>query len=177
MIGTSFANQQVYSISKQMTTYLKVSDSTFSEIYSIYCAPNIILPFFAGQWIDKYGARKVTACFYTVCIIGNFIYSLGGKYSSWDTMLFGRFIFGIGTETYQTSVSIIVTKWFYDSNLNFAYGIAGISPCIAAVLGGVWSPELFGTQKDPHLGRTLMTGELLIVLCAFLVYPFLNLDQ
>lgn len=116
------------------------------ELYSIYSIPNIILPLFSGQLIDYYGTKVMIFVCFSTSLLGNFIFALGGYYDSWTTILIGRCIFGIGTEIFGTCVYVMLTVWFIESNLNLAYGLNGVAPCIAAILGGYFSPRLFGSM-------------------------------
>jgi MFS family permease len=40
----------------------------FSLLYTVYSIPNVILPFFGGFFVDKFGARACLLVF-TVCIL------------------------------------------------------------------------------------------------------------
>lgn len=68
-------------------------------LYSIYSAPNIILPFFGGILIDKIGVRISIFIFSTILIFGQSIVVIGGYTLSYGTLLAGRCIFGIGSES------------------------------------------------------------------------------
>lgn len=160
-----------------MTKVLKINDAQMGELYSIYCLPNMILPLFAGQIIDYYGTKVMMwACFW-ISLLGNLIFALGGCYNSWTTILIGRCLFGIGCEIFGTCIYVMLTVWFIGSNLNLAYGLNGVAPCIAAILGGYYSPRLFGTSKDPHLGRALLMGVYLTALSVVFLIPMISLDE
>lgn len=118
----------------------------------------------------------VYACFFT-SLIGNFIFALGGYYDDWTTILVGRCIFGIGTEIFGTCVYVMLTVWFIESNLNLAYGLNGVAPCVAAILGGYYSPRLFGTDQNPHLGKALMMGVILTGVSFIFLIPMVHLDE
>jgi MFS family permease len=46
------------------------------------------------------------------CVLGQFVFSMGGLYNFFWLMLVGRVIFGIGGEVLQGSQSTIISKWF-----------------------------------------------------------------
>lgn len=146
-------------------------------MYSVYSFPNMLLPLFAGALVDKYGARVMTAsCFFTL-LVGNLIFAIGGAYNNFHIVLVGRCIFGLGTEVYSNCVSVMLTLWFIDKHLNLAYGLNGIPPSVASILGGIYSPRLFGSEKDPHLGRALFMGFWITLLTVGFLIPMLFLDK
>jgi len=73
-----------------------ITESQFNLLYALYAFPNIIVPLLGGILIDKYGARIILIFTALFCLVGHFIFGLGGKYNSFGIMLFGRIVFGIG---------------------------------------------------------------------------------
>ena len=74
----------------------KISEFQFNLLYALYAFPNVVIPLLGGMMIDKIGARivmMITACF---CVLGHFIFGLGGYQNSFTIMLVGRIVFGIG---------------------------------------------------------------------------------
>lgn len=146
-------------------------------MYSIYAIPNMFLPLFAGQMIDYYGTRVMMLVCFLITLIGNLIFALGGCYDSFTTILVGRCLFGIGSEIFGTCVYVILTLWFLESNLNLAYGLNGVAPCIAAILGGYYTPRLVGSMKDPHLGKALLMGVFVTVISFVFLLPMIAVDK
>ena len=83
---------------------------------------------------------------FMLTLIGNLIFAIGGANDNYHTILVGRFIYGLGSEVYANCVYVMLTIWFREKHLNLSYGINGIPPCIASLLGGIYSPRLFGTE-------------------------------
>lgn len=71
----------------------------------------------------------------------------------------------------------MLTVWFIDKHLNLAYGLNGVAPCIAALMGGYFSPRLFGTTQDPHLGRALFMGVMLTAISLVFLVPMIMVDR
>jgi len=46
----------------------------------------------------------------------------------------------------------------------------------SGMAAGITSPMLFGSAKDPHLGRTLWFGFWLNILCTIFLGPTLYID-
>jgi len=82
-----------------MQEEMDLSNLKFNMLYSIYSLPNIILPFFGGMLIDKIGVRVSILIFSTILILGQGIVVIGGYSLSYYTMLIGRGIFGMGSES------------------------------------------------------------------------------
>jgi MFS family permease len=175
-IGEIYSYQEPISISKQMITVLKINNADFSWIYSVYAFPNMVLPIFAGVIIDTMGLRYSIFLFYFICLIGNLIFAIGGSYKSYTTILIGRCIFGIGNETCMQSVLVLVTKWFISGRLNLAYALNGMASGFASMASGITAPIIFGSMKDPHLGKCLMLGFWLNFICTIFLGPTLYID-
>lgn len=90
------------------------------------------------------GLRASLVLFFVVNLLGNFVFALGGHLDSWTTMLVGRAILGVGLYAETIAVTVIVTKWFINSNLNFAYAIMAITWGPATFLSGWLTPLLYG---------------------------------
>ena len=71
----------------------------------------------------------------------------------------------------------MLTLWFIDNNLNLAYGINGLPPCAAMMLGGIVSPKLIGSYQNPHLGRALFMGFWISLVSLCFLIPLNYLDK
>lgn len=76
-----------------------VSTKKYALLYSLYALPNMILPLFGGIVLDKIGLHMGLLITSTFVTVGQFICALGGFISSFETILIGRIIFGMGCET------------------------------------------------------------------------------
>ena len=59
MMGNYYCNDIPAALHNQMNDYFgKPSDfeTMFSLLFTVYAAPNVILPFFGGYFTDKFGA-------------------------------------------------------------------------------------------------------------------------
>lgn len=75
----------------------------FNLLYTVYSLPNIILPFFGGVLIDKIGARTAILLFSTIIMIGQLVCVWGASNLSFWTLITGRVIFGMGSESLNVS--------------------------------------------------------------------------
>ncbi|RKO93289.1 major facilitator superfamily domain-containing protein [Blyttiomyces helicus] len=69
------------SLNKPLQDYLDIPDEPYQYqlnlFYSVYSLPNIILPFFGGWLVDRFGTRKLMTILSTFVCAGQFIFSLG----------------------------------------------------------------------------------------------------
>lgn len=118
----------------------------------------MILPLFEGAIVDRLGLRTSFILFFILNLVGNLIFAIGGSIESWTLMLVGRTVLGIGLYAMTLAVTVLVTKWFINSNLNLAYALMIITWGPATFLSGYVTPLLYGKQDDPHLGTSLFMG-------------------
>jgi MFS family permease len=99
LFGDAYAFDNPMALQSTIQEEMDLSNLQFNMLYSIYSLPNIILPFFGGILIDKIGVRVSILIFSTVLIFGQGIVVAGGYSLSYMTMLIGRGIFGMGSES------------------------------------------------------------------------------
>jgi len=114
----------------------------FGLLYSLYSMPNIVLPFFGGILIMKYGIRTMYMVFGVLILIGQFIFSIGCQYYSMNIMLLGRIIFGLGGECINICQNAMIVKWFFKSELALPLGLALSVSRLGSVLNDVASPKM-----------------------------------
>lgn len=56
-------------------------------LYTLYSIPNILLPFFGGVFVDRFGARVMLLAFSGTILLGQIIFAIGCTISSFDLML------------------------------------------------------------------------------------------
>lgn len=93
---------------------------TFGAMYSVYSLPNMILPLFGGILTDKYGDRFMSLIFCLLISLGQLIFAVGYFALRPWIMLTGRFIFGMGGESLNITMSTLIMKWFIGSELSFS---------------------------------------------------------
>ena len=62
--------------------------------------------------IDTKGPRFVLVLTATICVIGQFVFGIGGFKNMFSIMLVGRFVFGIGGEVLHASQNTLISRWF-----------------------------------------------------------------
>ena len=117
----------------------------FGLLYTLYAAPNVVLPFFGGYFVDKLGFRLCLLCFSSLIAIGQAIFSFGVSIKSWPVVYLGRLVFGFGGESFSVANAVLLTDWFKGSELALAFGINLAISKLGSVVNNVLSPELTNT--------------------------------
>ena len=112
-------------------------------MYSVYALPNIVLPFFSGRWLDKFGVHRLIIFFALLVAIGQAIISVGISIRSFALVLVGRVIFGIGGESLCVSQLRLMTEWFHGSSLGLAMGLQISASKLAVILDLILSPFIY----------------------------------
>ena len=142
-----FGNYYVYDaiapLADSLSTLLGYSDTQIGSLNAIYSLPNIFLVFAGGILVDKFGAGRVSLWTALICFSGAVICASSGEYLS---MVFGRFLFGIGAETMLVAMTVIIGIRFgghvvaLAMALNLSLGRMG---SYAADLSPVWAGSLY----------------------------------
>lgn len=156
----------------QMDEYFGKPDdfeTLFSLLYTLYAVPNIVLPFFGGYFTDKWGARFCLLMFSSLLTIGQVVFALGLSIKSWPVMYLGRIIFGCGGENMNVANSAILSVWFKDKELAFAFGLNLSISRLGSVANNLVSPVI---TDSVDIVFALWFGVLLCgcsVACAILI--------
>ena len=144
-------------------------ESYFSLLYTLYSIPNIVLPFFGGYFVDKWGVRATLFVFSALLCCGQLLFSFGLTVKSWPIMFVGRVIYGFGGESLGVANSAVLSLWFQGKELAFAFGLNLSVARLGSVLNNLISPLLTSTvdiQFALWFG-SILTGASL--LCVFVI--------
>ncbi|KAJ3328786.1 hypothetical protein HDU76_009283 [Blyttiomyces sp. JEL0837] len=111
-------------------------------LYAVYSFPNMFLPFFGGQLVDKLDPRVVLLSFSACVCIGQTLFSCGVSLKHFGIMLVGRVLFGIGGESIAVVQSSITTSWFKNKELAFALGLNLCISRFGSVVNAICSPRI-----------------------------------
>lgn len=145
MIGNYYCYDIPAALHSQMNEYFgKPSDfeTYFSLLYTVYSVPNVILPFFGGYFVDKWGSRLCLIIFASFITAGQAITAFGLSLKSWPIMFVGRVVFGIGGESMGVGNSAILSVWFKGKELAFAFGLNLSVARLGSVFNNLISPVL-----------------------------------
>ena len=115
MVGSYYSYDIPAALKTQIDDYTGNSSDyelNFSLLYTLYAAPNVILPFFGGILVDKFGIRVCLLIFASLITLGQTIFSIGISIKSWPVMFLGRLVFGFGGESFTVANSALLADWF-----------------------------------------------------------------
>jgi MFS family permease len=115
LVGMMWCFDTPSAVKSQMNEYMGHAEdfeTEFALLFSFYSFPNIIFPFFGGYLIDKLGVRLCLVIFALLLLIGQVLFSFGLSIRNWPVMYLGRFIFGIGGESFGVANQAFLVNWF-----------------------------------------------------------------
>lgn len=117
-------------------------------LYSVYSLPNIVVPVFFG-WITHIRKSTMAKLLCVFVFAGHLVFTAGVWTRSFKTMLVGRFLFGIGGESFAVIQNKLISYEFKGKELGLAMGIFSsiarlgtvanflLTPFLADMMGGV----------------------------------------
>jgi len=131
---------------QQFNDYMGSSDGHFETyfqlLYTVYSVPNVILPFFGGYFVDKFGVRVCLITFMAMLVIGQMVFAIGVGNKSWTLMFLGRVLYGFGGESLSVANSAVLSEWFKGKELAFAFGLNLSIARLGSVANNFVSPRL-----------------------------------
>lgn len=118
-VNNFFGYHSPSAISETYQNDYKLNNTQFGTLFTIYSAPNVVLVFFAGMFIDKYGIEKASYTFNILILIGFLLCALApipseniSTHFTYAILLTGRLFIGLGGESICAAASTMLTKWF-----------------------------------------------------------------
>lgn len=99
---------------------------------------------------------------------------IGLSQKSWNIMLFARFLFGVGNESFIIANSTLLTHWFCGNELALAFGINTTTARLGSVINNILSIYLV---QNTSLVFSFWFGTLLVVACLLIVIGTVVLDK
>ena len=147
MFGNFYAYDNPSALNRQLKAWMAdKSDAEFEYhlnlLYTIYSAPNIVLPFVVGRALDRYGSRSFLIGLSLLMCVGQAVFAMGVGSRMWIWMLIGRLIFGLGGESLAVAQSRLVTEWFLGKEVGIAIGLNLSVARIGTVFNNNASPRI-----------------------------------
>ena len=142
--GSYFCFDNPGALQTSIKDAMHINTYQFSNLYSWYSWPNVVLPIVGGYLMDSvFGIRLGTVIFAVFICLGNFknfslsksnfdsrfltfsgqvIFALGGLLDTYPLMQIGRFVFGIGGESLAVAQNTYAVSWFKGKELNMVFG-------------------------------------------------------
>lgn len=165
-INNYFCYHEPSAIASEYEDYYHLSTKEFGTLFTIYSAPNVVLVFFSGQFIDTYGLQQSSLLFNYVILLGMLIAAMTPLLITSDepstlvylSLLISRLFLGLGGESIVACSSTMISKWFSAGDyLNTAMAInqAGF--------------QLFGSAAAfyilPHVNNIILSQWLTVGVC------------
>ncbi len=120
VLGSYFAYDSIGALETTLMAELHLDRSTIGNLYTAYSVAAVAIVFFGGMLYDRLGPRKASLLFSILVFIGAVIVAVAkGKWM----LIFGRLIFGAGSESLIVVQSAIISRWFKGKEMAMAFGI------------------------------------------------------
>ncbi|TMW56666.1 hypothetical protein Poli38472_006676 [Pythium oligandrum] len=146
----------------------------FNLLYTLYSVPNVVLPFFGGVLVDRFGARVMLVVFSVAILVGQVVFAAGCSFSSFNAMLFGRVLFGFGGESLGVAQGTLVAAWFKNSELALALGINLSVARLGSVINNEVSPVV---AEHTSVSSALWFGVFMCVVSFAAVLFLIPIDK
>ena len=121
VLGSYFAYDSIGALATTLIKELHIDRATIGKLYAAYSVAAIAIVFFGGMLYDKLGPRRASLLFSCLVFLGAVIVAAAkGKWM----LIFGRLIFGAGSESLIVVQSAIISRWFKGKEMAMAFGIA-----------------------------------------------------
>lgn len=112
VLGNQYAFNNPQALQDSIEKDLDIGEAKFDMLYTIFALPNIFATFIIGFLIDFMGVRIGIITLSLGVAIFQTVIAFGGAYHSYTTMLIGRMLFGIASESLITAQAAFVSFWF-----------------------------------------------------------------
>jgi len=143
-VGNYFCFDNPQALQAAIVDDFKINTFWYNLLYSVYAFPNIILPFFGGMFVDKFGVRLGINLFSFLLIIGQGVVTFGAYSHNYNLMLAGRVIYGFGGESLGVAQSVLISKWFKGKELALALGATLCFSRLGSSFNSFFSPMVYG---------------------------------
>lgn len=139
----NYSSNNPQALQPAVEDFFNMGDAEFNILYSVYSLPNIILPLIGGVLTDYLGVRFAVNVFGTLVVIGQGIFAFGAYKESFNVMIAGRFVYGLGGESLTVSQLPFLAKWFTGPQLALAYGITKSSVRLGKAANSFFTPQVY----------------------------------
>ncbi|KAF2130171.1 MFS general substrate transporter [Dothidotthia symphoricarpi CBS 119687] len=133
-------------LSKPLQAHLSLTDSQYtyflSAMYTVFAAPNTVLPFFSGFMIQRYGEKRAMKVTVGCVALGQLTFALGVELRQIWIIMLGRVVFGLGMEVLGVLANIIAARLFSDKKLTLALSLVLGVARMGSVSNSIMTPLL-----------------------------------
>lgn len=180
------------SIKDALQNQTAMSNTDYGAMYGAYSFANafLLMAFFGGVILDKWGIRKTGSIFMIFIFIGTILtaygattsFSNGGPgydlFSSFlkayspelKMMILGRVLFGLGAETFYVVINKIIAKWFKGKELALAFALNLAIGRFGTAAALSFSPRLISSTGPIDTAAWFGIMLIIIALIGFVIY-------
>jgi MFS family permease len=149
--GSYYAFDAIGPLAPVLTRQLGFSDAQIGLLQASYSLPNIFVLLAAGIIIDRFGAKKSMLAFGSLVFAGVVVTALTPQIA---VMASGRLILGIGAESLAMATHVVIARWFFRSELTFAFALRGSAlrlGSLSAQTSPTWAAAAYAYWRWPLL--------------------------
>ncbi|WAC71199.1 MFS transporter [Roseateles sp. SL47] len=151
LYGNYYVYDSIGPVADALQTQRGFSDAQVGLLNAVYSLPNVVLILLGGVLVDRFGAAKVTLGTAAICFAGALLTALS---PSFEGMVAGRLLFGIGAETFGISTLAVLAQYFAGGNVAFTMGLAlslGRLGSYSTDMSPTWFPHAYAQGWQPPL--------------------------
>jgi MFS family permease len=122
VFGVYYAYDSVVPIADNIIEGMGVSRAEYGLLFSYYSVPNLVMVLVGGILLDRFGIRRAGLAFALLAVLGVLLTAVGSL-STFQLMLAGRLLYGIGAESLSIVQIKVLSKWFKGKEFAFAMGL------------------------------------------------------
>jgi len=172
IFGSYYAYDAVSPIADYIIKGMGISRAQYGLLFSYYSLPNFIMVLVGGIFLDKTGIRRAGILFAALCAIGVFMTAAS---STFQIMLWGRFIYGIGSESLIITQNKIISKWFKRKELALAFALN-----VTVARLGTFAALNTAARVQAWSGSwrlSIWVSSVLMFVCFALFFIYANIDK
>lgn len=143
IFGNQYAFNNPQALEKSIEHDLEIKETAYDMLYTAFSLPNIFATFILGYLIDYLGVRTGIVTLAVGITLFQLVIAIGGYAYSYKTILIGRILFGIASESLVTAQASMVSFWFKGKELALALGIAITFPELGNALNSWLTPLIY----------------------------------
>jgi MFS family permease len=160
MFGNYYLYDTIAPVADLMKSQLGFTDEHIGLLYSAYSWGAILILLPGGVFIDRYGTRKGTVLFGSICAVAGFLTVASDNLY---VMLAGRFLLS-AAEPLIVAITAAIAKWFRGKELAFAMGI-NLTIARLGQIAADWSPTWMRGAYESGWREPLVIGAFLGLTC------------
>ncbi|GGW59020.1 MFS transporter [Alishewanella tabrizica] len=158
MFGNYYIYDSLWPIVDLLREQRGFSYQQIGWLSSAYNGAALLVLLAGGYLIDRWGTKRAITLFAVICLFAAVVTAWS---PSFEVMLAGRFMLGLGAEPLIVAATTVLAKWFKGKELSFAFGInlsiARLGSTSADWSTGFASP-LYANWQDPLWLATAVAG-------------------